>query len=50
MIRDAGFEVDGNDTYHEIQARIAAEASRGATQFRIPGGGDQLLRPEIVRA
>ncbi len=50
MIRDAGFEVDGNDTYHEIQARIAAEASRGATQFRIPGGGDQLLRPEVVRA
>ena len=50
MIRDAGFEVDGNDTYHEIQARIAAEASRGETQFRIPGGGDQLLRPEVVRA
>jgi biotin synthase len=50
MIRDAGFEVDGNDTYHEIQARLAAENGRGETQFRIPGGGDQLLRPEVARA
>ena len=50
MIRDAGFEVDGNDTYHEIQARLSAESSRGASRFRIPGGGDQLLRPEVVRA
>ena len=50
MIRDAGFEVDGNDTYHEIQARLAAESARGESQFRIPGGGDQLLRPEVVRA
>lgn len=50
MIRDAGFEVDGNDTYHEIQARLAAESREGRTQFRIPGGGDQLLRPEVARA
>ena len=46
----AGFEVDGNDTYHEIQARLAAENGGGASQFRIPGGGDQLLRPEVARA
>lgn len=50
MIRDAGFEVDGNDTYHEIQARLAAETRDGKSQFRIPGGGDQLLRPEVARA
>jgi len=50
MIRDAGFEVDGNDTYHEIQARLAADAREGKSQFRIPGGGEELLRPEVVRA
>ena len=50
MIRDAGFEVDGNDTYHEIQARLAADAQAGRSQFRIPDGSDELLRPEVARA
>ncbi len=47
MIRDAGFEVDGNDAYREAQA---ARAEKGRSQFRIPGGGDELLKPEIARA
>ncbi len=40
MIRDAGFEVEGNPLYDANDARHDA--------FRIPGGGDQLLRPEIA--
>ena len=43
MIRDAGFEVDGNPLYRE------AEAKAQASEFEIPGGGDELLRPEIAR-
>ncbi len=40
MIRDAGFEVEGNPLYDADDARHGA--------FRIPGGGDQLLKPEIA--
>ncbi len=40
MIRDAGFEVEGNPLYDADDARYDA--------FRIPGGGDQLLRPEVA--
>lgn len=43
MIRDAGFEVEGNPLYHE------AEAQGQTGEFEIPGGGDELLRPEIAR-
>ena len=42
MIRDAGFEIEGNDAFD-------GETS-GRSEFRIPGGGDQLLKPEIARA
>jgi len=66
MIRDAGFEVEGNDAYCADEADQAAPRTssgrrtnddarddaknRGRSQFRIPGGGDELLKPEIVRA
>ncbi|MFP6622106.1 MAG: biotin synthase BioB [Myxococcota bacterium] len=40
MIRDAGFEVAGNPLYDA--------ASSHAGEFRIPGGGDQLLKQEIA--
>lgn len=53
MIRDAGFEIEGNDAYRLEQQRAAeaAESGRaGASQFRIPGGSDELLKPEIARA
>ena len=39
----AGFEVAGNPLYHE------ENAAREASEFEIPGGGDELLRPEIAR-
>jgi biotin synthase len=46
MIRDAGFEIEGNDVYTD-----GDEANpTGAAQFRVPGGGEELLKPEIVRA
>ncbi len=46
MIRDAGFQIEGNDVYTD-----GDEANpTGASQFRVPGGGDELLKPEIVRA
>ena len=44
MIRDAGFEIDGNDAYHEMQSH------QHGGQFRIPDGSDQLLKPEIAQA
>jgi biotin synthase len=43
MIRDAGFEVEGNPAFEGIDAI-------GPGGFRVPGGGDQVLRPEIARA
>jgi biotin synthase-like enzyme len=47
MIRDAGFEIEGNDAYQDLQKQSAAE---GESQFRIPDGSDQLLKPEIAQA
>jgi hypothetical protein len=44
MIRDAGFEIEGNDLYGD-EAKPT-----GASPFRVPGGGEELLKPEIVRA
>jgi biotin synthase len=63
MIRDAGFEIEGNAAYPQaqVEATIAAASAsspsvagsnmsgQGASQFRIPGGGDELLKPEIAR-
>ena len=54
MIHDAGFEIEGNDAYRQAQTDAAAKEDAktnpvGASQFRIPGGGDELLKPEIVR-
>jgi biotin synthase len=49
MIRDAGFEIDGNPAYHEAIA-AGNSAGVGSSQFQIPGGGDELLKPEIARA
>jgi biotin synthase len=43
MIRDAGFEIEGNDAWSR------ADDAPGAARFRIPGGGDELLKPEIAR-
>ena len=40
MITDAGFEVDGNPLYLEHEAPTV--------HFEIPGGGDEVLRPEIA--
>ena len=43
MIREAGFEVDGNPAYERERYEGA-----GASAFRVPGGGTQVLRPEIA--
>jgi biotin synthase len=40
MIEEAGFEVEGNAAY-------AAESTDGG--FRIPGGADELIRPEVAQ-
>jgi len=40
MIREAGFEIDGNPMYEE---------ERAAPAFKIPGGSDELLKPDIKR-
>ncbi len=45
MIRDAGFQIEGNDAYADGDEANA----KGASQFRVPGGGDELLKPEIAR-
>lgn len=45
MIRDAGFEVDGNPFYE--REAFEAEPAGG---FRLPGEPETLLRPEIARA
>ena len=44
MIRDAGFEVEGNPLY----ANRAAESAE-AGGFRLRGGSDEILKPEIRR-
>ncbi len=46
MIRDAGFEIEGNDAYSPGDEAHA----KGESQFRIPGGGSELLKPEIAQA
>ncbi len=40
MIRDAGFEVEGNPLY---------EAAASTSAFRLTGGDAEILRPEIAR-
>jgi len=41
MIRDAGFEVEGNETWH-------AEAAASG-DFRLTGGDGEILKPDIAR-
>lgn len=55
LIRDAGFEVEGNPLYCDTGAvaanggpDAARRGARGAEAFRVPGGGEQLLKPEIA--
>jgi len=43
MIRDAGFEVEGNPAYERERYEGAV-----AGGFQVPGGGAQVLRPEIA--
>ena len=50
MIRDAGFEIEGNDCWLPGAERDGDAAAAGRSQFRIPDGSDQLLKPEIARA
>jgi len=47
LIRDAGFEVEGNALYDDSLLSTATDAT-GADAFQIPGGGDQLIKPEIA--
>ncbi len=50
MIRDAGFEIDGNDLYaQENSDAEGPHEAPGQSAFRIPGGGEELLKPEIAR-
>jgi len=42
MIEESGFEIDGNALYD-------AQPEGEPGQFKIPGGGDELLKPEIAR-
>ena len=44
MIRDAGFEIEGNDAYHDERQ---ADSAQGRSEFRIPGGCDELLKPYL---
>ena len=43
-IRDAGFEVDGNSLYEEVEA-----SAPGKTRFRLAGGEGEILKPDIRR-
>ena len=45
MIRDAGFEVDGNP----LSRSLAAADESAAGSFRLAGGDGEILRPEIRR-
>jgi len=47
LIRDAGFEVEGNALYDDSLLATAAGAT-GAEAFQVPGGGSELLKPEIA--
>jgi biotin synthase len=42
MIRDAGFEVDGNPLYDRLREEERPE-------FRLAGGDGEILRPEVRR-
>jgi biotin synthase len=44
MIRDAGFEIDGNPAYDR-----AVFEGPGSAGFRLPGGKAPLFRPEVAR-
>lgn len=46
MIADAGFEIDGNPLYEEEAGGSGASCLEGG--YRIPGGGDRLIKPEIA--
>ncbi|MEE3331234.1 MAG: biotin synthase BioB, partial [Myxococcota bacterium] len=46
MIREAGFEIDGNPIYNR---ETGTRASTAGSDFEIPGGGEELLKPEITR-
>jgi biotin synthase len=53
MIEEAGFEVAGNPMYAGTNASLArsqpqASKVKKTGAFRIPGGGDELLRPEVA--
>jgi biotin synthase len=45
MIRDAGFEVDGNPLSRELAKQAAGEPGG----FRLSGGDGEILRPEVRR-
>jgi len=45
MIRDAGFEVDGNP----LSRSLAQEAGAEAAGFHLAGGDGEILRPEVRR-
>ena len=40
MIRDAGFEIEGNSLY---------QTGNAATRFRLSGSDGEILKPEIAR-
>jgi hypothetical protein len=42
MIRDAGFEIEGNPLYN-------AEAAKEASSFRLEGD-DPIIKPDIARS
>jgi biotin synthase len=45
MIKDAGFEIDGNPAYD----RAAFEGPATRAGFRLPGGDAPVFRPEVAR-
>jgi biotin synthase len=47
MIRDAGFEVDGNPLSRSLETE--AETASGPGGFRLTGGDGEILRPEVRR-
>ncbi len=57
MIEDAGFEIEGNALYAQgptgegpKDERSASLTASGPVSFQIPGNGEQLLKPEILRS
>ena len=50
MIREAGFEVDGNPLWASLGApQTGAGAAAAAEGFRLAGGDGEILRPEVRR-